>query len=335
MNKKIFFYLVIKVRVFLFFTILLFLISINFQCKKNNDKEIEINSIPIEISFNRFDQKFYNTDSFKLKDLKKKYYYLFPEHFDDSVWINRRKDTLQLLLKGAVEKELMNLNHVKNEINHLFKHIKHSFPKTTVPKIITLINNVDYQTKIIFLDTLILLSLDTYLGKHHVLYEGIPDYIRNDMDVSYLPSHIVDKFLTKKIDYPLERTFLSQMIYYGKKLYLTDVLLPHETDSIKIVYTKQELKWSESNELYIWKYFIEKELLYKTDPEIIRRFIDPSPFSKFYLEIDNQSPGRIGRWIGWQIVRSYMKKNPDTNIQDLIAKSSQKLFVESGYKPKL
>jgi hypothetical protein len=30
------------------------------------------------------------------------------------------------------------------------------------------------------------------------------------------------------------------------------------------------------------------------------------PF-KFYLEIDNETPGQVGGWMGWQIVRSYMK----------------------------
>ena len=125
------------------------------------------------------------------------------------------------------------------------------------------------------------------------------------------------------------------MIYYGKKLYLKEKLLPNKNDTITIGYSKQDLTWAQENELYIWKYFIEKELLYNTDSKLIRRFLDPSPFSKFYLEIDNQSPGRIGRWIGWQIVRSFIKKNPEVKIEDLIFKSSEELFVKSGYKPKL
>ena len=155
------------------------------------------------------------------------------------------------------------------------------------------------------------------------------------MDIEFLSSHIADKFLSGKINYPKERTFLSQMIYYGKKLYLKEKLLPHKNDTINIGYSKQNLTWAQENELYIWKYFIEKELLYNTDSKLTRRFLDPSPFSKFYLEIDNQSPGKIGRWIGWQIVRSFMKKNPEVKIEDLIFKSSQELFIKSGYKPKL
>ena len=319
-----------KFKLFIILIVVFFIV----QCKKNNVED-EINSIPISINFDRFDKKFYNVDSFKLNDLKKEYSYLFPEKFDDIVWVNRRKDSLQLILKNAIEKKIENFDFVEDEINYLFKHVKYYFPKTNIPKIVTLINNVDYQSKIIFLDTLVLISLDTYLGKNHEIYNGIPNYIKHDMDVSFLSSHIADKFLNSKINYPKERTFLAQIIYYGKKLYLKEKLLPHKNDTITIGYSKQDLTWAQKNELYIWKYFIENELLYNTDSNLIRRFIDPSPFSKFYLEIDNQSPGRIGRWIGWQIVRSFMKKNPEVKIEDLIFKSSEELFIKSGYKPKL
>ncbi len=319
---------------FIFFLIILFIVFLNIQCKKDNTKD-EINLIPINVSFDRFDKKFYNIDSFNLKDLKKEYYYLFPEKFDDIVWVNRRKDSLQLILKNAIEKKFKSFDLIENEVNQLFKHLKYYFPKTIIPKIVTLINNVDYQSKIIYSDSLILISLDTYLGKNHEVYNGIPSYIKYDMDISFLSSHIADKFLNSKINYPKERTFLSQIIYYGKKLYLKEKLLPNKNDTITIGYSKQDLTWAQENELYIWKYFIERELLYNTDSKLVRRFLDPSPFSKFYLEIDNQSPGRIGRWIGWQIVRSFMKKNPETKIEDLIFKSSEELFVKSGYKPKL
>ena len=319
-----------KFKFFIILTVVFFII----QCKKNNVED-EINSIPISINFDRFDKKFYNIDSFKLNDLKKEYSYLFPEKFDDIVWVNRRKDSLQLILKNAIEKKIENFDFVEDEINYLFKHVKYYFPKTNIPKIVTLINNVDYQSKIIYLDSLVLISLDTYLGKNHEIYNGIPNYIKYDMDISFLSSHIADKFLDRKINYPNERTFLSQMLYYGKKLYLKEKLLPLKNDTILIGYSKKDFTWAKENEIYIWKYFIEKELLYNTDSKLIRRFLDPAPFSKFYLEIDNQSPGKIGRWIGWQIVRSFMKKNPEVKIEDLIFKSSQELFIKSGYKPKL
>jgi len=84
----------------------------------------------------------------------------------------------------------------------------------------------------------------------------------------------------------------------------------------------------------IWSYFIEKELLYSTDNSLNKRFIDEAPFSKFYLDIDNESPGSVGAWLGWQIVRSYMKHNKEVGLKDLMTTENELIFKKSRYKPK-
>jgi uncharacterized protein YjaZ len=175
--------------------------------------------------------------------------------------------------------------------------------------------------------------LDTFLGEDHPLYEGIPNYIRKELDQKYIPSQIVEKFTSYIMPPPENRTFLAQMLYEGKKMYLQDLLLPDEKDANKMAYTEEELEWVKENEVYIWQYFIEKQVLYQTDPEWVERFLEPAPFSKFYLQLDNESPGRIGRWIGWQIVRKYREQHEIT-IEDLIKLPAQQLFNQSKYKPK-
>jgi hypothetical protein len=83
----------------------------------------------------------------------------------------------------------------------------------------------------------------------------------------------------------------------------------------------------------MWRYFIEKKLLYDTDQKLIPRFINPAPFSKFYLEIDNESPGKVGSWVGWQIVRAFMENN-EVSLQQLLQMDYKELFEKSKYKPK-
>ena len=123
------------------------------------------------------------------------------------------------------------------------------------------------------------------------------------------------------------------MVYYGKELYLKDIWLSNVSDAEKIGYTEEEMQWANDNEEDMWRYFIEKELLYKTDPKLAPRFIFNAPFSKFYLEIDNESPGMVGRYIGWQIVRSYMENNTVT-VPQLLIKNADEIFKNSKYKPK-
>ena len=78
---------------------------------------------------------------------------------------------------------------------------------------------------------------------------------------------------------------------------------------------------------------MEEQLLYSTDIRLPSRFINSAPFSKFYLEIDNETPGRVGTWVGWQIVRSFMKNN-DVNLQQLLQMDPIEIFQNSKYKPK-
>ena len=88
------------------------------------------------------------------------------------------------------------------------------------------------------------------------------------------------------------------------------------------------------NEEYMWRYFVEGNLLYDSDSKLGNRFINRAPFSKFYLEIDNESPGRIGTWVGWQIVRKFMQENPDTKFEQLLELDPQEILTRSKYKPK-
>ena len=124
------------------------------------------------------------------------------------------------------------------------------------------------------------------------------------------------------------------MVHYGKELYLKDKLLPENSDAQKINYTEQQADWAKANEEQIWRYFVERELLYSTESSLDRRFLDPAPFSKFQLALDNESPGRLGRYMGWQIVRAFMEKNPEVELVTLLDMPADELFKKSNYKPK-
>ena len=318
-----------------FFKINFFLVQLLFffSCNLENSNEAEILAIPLSIKIDRFDKKFHESGSKEIPKIRESYPYLFPKKFNDSVWINRQKDSLQLLLLSSVDEVFPSMVPLESEIKHLFQHIKFHFPKTKIPHVIGLVNNVDYQNKTIYRDSLLIISLDTYLGNSNSLYDGISKYIRQEMDHKFLSSHIAEKFADTKIDIPKNRSLLSYMIYHGKKLYLKDLILPHESDAVKIGYNESQINWVVENERYIWQYLVERKLLYDNDISLMKRFIDPSPFSKFYLEIDNESPGRIGQWLGWQIVRSFIDKNPQVKLSEILVMPEEIVFNKSNYKP--
>ena len=321
-----------KLLIFLMLNIFC-LIFIFLGCSNNKNIDLEIEKIPLEIEFERFDLKFASVNEKKFHNLKKKYNYLFPSQFPDSVWMKRKNDTIQIILQNEVNKVFPSLNKLEKEAENIYKHLIYNFPSIRVPKFLTLINNVDYQNKIIFTDTVVLISIDTFLGSTNKIYNGIPNYIKSDMDKSRFASILVDKIANSIIKRPVSRFFLDRIIYKGKTLLLKDFVIPLSSDEIKIGYSKEQISWVKENEEYIWKYFIENEMLFETDDDLIDRFITPAPFSKFYLEIDNESPGKIGQWIGWQILRSFRKKNPSSKISDILNLSSEELFKKANYKP--
>ena len=133
---------------------------------------------------------------------------------------------------------------------------------------------------------------------------------------------------------PKKQTFLDLMLYEGKKLILADALIPDEADEFKIGYTPQEIEWSIQNEGNIWNFFVEQNFVFKNDKTLYDRFLQVSPFSKFNNEIEQESPGRIGAWIGWQILRKYLRENPSITLPELINDmDSEKIFRQSKYKP--
>ncbi|MEW2919997.1 gliding motility lipoprotein GldB [Muricauda sp. ANG21] len=302
-------------------------------CKETDKTEEEISKVPIDLKVSRFDREFANASAADIPMLKKKYPYLFPEQFSDSIWVNKLSDTLQIELSEEVNKAFGDFESESEGLESLFKHIKYYFPGFEEPKVVTLTSDVRYNDRIILTDTLLLIGLDNYLGEDHHFYEGIQRYIAAGLDKKFLTSDVASAFSKKVLTYPRNRTFLSRMVYYGKELYLKDRLLPSITDAQKIGYTHEEMEWAMANEEQMWRYFVEGELLYSTDSQLDRKFLDPAPFSKFGLELDNESPGRLGRYLGWQIVRAFMENNP-ISLQQLLDMPADEILKESNYKPR-
>jgi gliding motility-associated lipoprotein GldB len=287
-----------------------------FSCDKKNSTEEKIMAIPVDLKVDRFDKVFFETSVADLALVKKQFPFFFPVGSDDTIWTYKMKDPLWKEVYTEVQQKYADFAPVKEELETLFKHIKYYFPKTKSPRVITVISEMDYNSKVIYADSLLIISLELYLGKNHKFYQ-FPNYLKENFEQRQIAPDVVSSFAVNKIAAINDKTLLSQMIYYGKQLYLKDLLLPDYTDAVKMGYTPAQINWCQENESYMWRYFIEREMLYSNEQKLNSRFINPAPFSKFYLEIDNDSPGRVGAWIGWQIVRSFAKNN-EMPLADLL-----------------
>jgi gliding motility-associated lipoprotein GldB len=294
--------------------------------------ETEIEEIPITVNIVRFDKEFAAAKPSDLEALKTKFPVLFPKQFHDSIWIQKMQDTLQRQLSEEVAKKFPSDLQLETELHSLFQHIKYYFPEFRTPMVITTTTDVDYRNKVVLSGDLLIIGLDNYLGSDHFFYGGIKKYISQNLKVTQITPDIASAYAQQLIARPQQRSLLAQMVFFGKELYLKDLWIPDEGDAEKIGYTEAQLQWARDNETEIWRYFVEREILFSTDTKLPAQFINPAPFSKFYLEIDNESPGMIGRYLGWQIVRAYMKNN-DVSVVQLMIKEPEALFKESKFKP--
>lgn len=309
--------------------ILLFLMT----CKNDNPLEREISKIDVEVDVERFDLAFARATPANLPKLKNAYPFLFSEHVPDSIWIGRLKDSLQIELSKEVKTKFENLREVKDEMKSLFQHLKYYDRSFKVPRVITVTSDVDYRNKTIVTDTIVLIALDTYLGEEHHFYEGIQRFVVQNMKPSQIVSDLAAAYSERYIYQEKPKTLLDDMVFFGKELYFKDQMIPFASDAEKIGYTEEQLEWAKENESEIWRYFIERELLFSTDPSLAGRFIADAPFSKFYLELDSESPGRIGQYVGWQIVRSFMKNN-EVSLMAMLEMNAEEIFNKSKFKPR-
>lgn len=313
--------------------LVLFLISIFFfSCDKEIKIPAEIAEIPVDIEVVRFDEQFSKSTEQDLPALRKTFPYLFSKRYPDEYWTAKFTDTVQQEINTEVAKTFSDLEEEKNALDNLFKHITYYYPSVTVPKLVTITSEVDYRNKVVLADSLLIVGLDTYLGKDHHFYVGIPTFQTKNFRKEQIDVDVAHAFAKKVTSRVKNKEFLSEMIYEGKKLYAMHSFLTTKPEYEVLSYTEEELNFARENEFYIWEYLIKSEYLYNTDNKLLSRFLNPAPFSKFYLEFDNETPGRIGRYIGYEIVTSYMENN-DVPLKTMLIQDAETIFAAAKYKP--
>ena len=303
------------------------------QCKKNDAVEIVDIKKSVDLNIERFDKLYASATVKTLPDLKNQYPFLFPKQFPDSIWYAKLSDPIFKELNVEVAKQFPDNKKFEDGLEMMVSRIKHYFPEEKTPRVITLVNEVLIDKKAFYTNDLILISLDTYLGKNHKFYEPFAEYQKANLETHQMLPDLVTNFAFRKIVPSQDKTLISEMIYFGKLHYLKDLLIPETPNYQKIGYTEMQEKFCIENESQMWSYLVNEKLLYDNNIKNYQRFIEDGPFTKFYLDIDRESPGRVGQWLGWQIVKSYMENN-DVTLDQLLKTEPTVIFNKSGYKPK-
>jgi hypothetical protein len=259
-----------------------------------------------------------------------------PAYPDDSVFINElfyrftnpHIDTLLIETK----KVFGDLSELKSEFSQAFANMQYYYPDFIPPKIITVITGLEGDLYVS--DSLIIVGLDYFLGPKAKYKPNMYDYMLRRYQKNFIVPSVMllygidGRFNKTSVE---DKTVLADMIAYGKAYYFAKRMMPCTPDSIFIAYTKDEITGSRKNEGLIWYRFLEDQVLYQTSHQIKQKFIDERPKT---VEVGEKCPGRIGTWVGWQIVNAYMERDPVTTLPELMTlPDADKLFKDSRYKP--
>lgn len=255
---------------------------------------------------------------------------------NDSAFINelyRRFTNIHLdTLAMEVKKVFGDEKKLREEFAQAFKNLKYYYPEVKAPRIETVITG--FETDMFVSDSLIIIGLDYFLGKGAKYRPNMYEYmLRQYNPENIVPSTMMLYGIDGRINHmdADNKTALADMITYGKSFYFAKQMVPCTPDSVFIWYSPEEIKGAWKNQDLIWARFIEDKLLYSTSHILKQRYLGDRPKT---TEVGVECPGRIGQWVGWQIVKSYMKAHPDQTLPGLMnTGNADRIFKESKYKP--
>ena len=259
-----------------------------------------------------------------LKNLQSGYCFFVGDNPTDPQNVQQIKNYLNdkviKQLYVEVQKQYPDLSDMEKEFSDAFSLLKYHFSEVIIPEIYTAITGLYYEMPIMFYDSTLIIALDMYLGRDFKLYKrlgtDVPKFIIQRFSREYILADCFKEISYNCIKYNNSQgTLLDEMILEGKRLLLAELVLPQVPDSIIFPYSQEKIQWLTQNEAYIWGFLIEKKYLYSKDNIVIRKLIKESPFTSFF---GKQSPGKVGVWVGWQICRSWVQKNPNRPLSELM-----------------
>jgi len=305
------------------------------------DPAPNVSDISMDIQIERLDQQLFSLKSkSEIKDFLdsheglKQGFFQVDQYPHDSVLVNSIyriiNDPHIDTLYQETQLEFQDLSDLETEFEQAFRYIKHYYPQFEPPKIQTVVSGL--ASDLLVTDSLIVIGLDYFIGSQATFTPvHLPNYILKRYQRPYIVPSIVLLMSGRfnNTNYK-DQTMLAEMVYYGKAHYFAKQMLPCTSDSLLIFYTSEEIRGVEENQNVIWANFIQNELLFETNHATKEKFLGERP--KVY-EIGDKCPGRIGRWIGWQIVEKYADQQ-DVGLKQLMQSTdAQKIFKESKYKP--
>ncbi|MCU0346875.1 MAG: hypothetical protein MUC59_08015 [Saprospiraceae bacterium] len=343
----------VKNVLFLLFAVLLCVTAC--ECGKGKDIPA-VSGIPVEVKLRRFEQDLFQLDTNDmapgLAKLEADYPDFAPIFFgqvlgstDSTIAPEGHQQYMRGFVTHPAVRKLYDtcqvvypdLKWLEKDFAQAFQFFKYHFPTQALSgEVVTYVSEYTIGG-FLYGENAIAVGLDFYLGEGYPYQNYNPSNPNFSQYLvrSFNRDHIVAKsmrMLVQDLLGPAKGSrMIDHMIHNGKELYILDQLLPYAPDSVKFEFSQPQVDWCNENEKNIWSYFFSEKLLYSTDFNTFRKFVEYSPNSPGMPE---EAPGRTANWLGLQIVKAYMEKNPKTTLEQLLTLTDAQFIMDkSKYKP--
>lgn len=322
------------------------------SCDKNPYHK-DVTGIDVNFQINPFHHEIEETALNPSAESYKKLYDIYGEFLNTYTTDIRRTmrihdsiSNLQVLQAFVSDKWIRELYHLSDsslqknkktldaKITNALQYYKYYFPEKPIPQFYTFITGVNYSMAID--SNIIAIGIDKYLGPSCSFYDSmtIESYIRRNMTPEKIPSDLMRALAECEFSTPFNEDYLlATMLQHGRYQYFVKCMLPDEPDTLLWGFTAAQLDFCEKSEGEFWKYLISTDnILFSTDFMVQKRFVEDGPFTPMFTK---NSPARVGQWIGFKIIESFMKNNPDVSLEELLElTSSKEIMSKAKYNPK-
>lgn len=314
----------------------------------------DVSDIPMEVNIKRFEQELFSLDTNNLElgmagqvaALQKKYpafYEVFTKKIltEEMMPADEEVAMLEDFIKHPSVRHLYDTTQViyndirplEEDLEQAFRYLKLYFPEKPTPEVVSFVSEYVVGT-FTYGDSLLAIGWDFFLGEEFPYDHRIfPQYIQRSMDRPHLVAKSIETLASNMVGPAEGKRMIDQMITNGKILYIEKLLLPTTPDSIIMEYSPQQMQWVLDNERETWSYLLREDLLYSSRTSDFQKLIGPSPTGT--SQMPPESPGKVGNWLGWQIVAKFMEQNPEVTPSELLAiRDAQEILSKSKYKPR-
>jgi hypothetical protein len=336
-------------KTFLIAFIGIFLVSCGQQKRK-----VDLTGVDFEVKIQRFDRDFWEMKDKNYAQELPKLYEKYPDFaplFFEGIWgVGSNFDTIAnyflpyffsesvgCKIYSDALKTFDNTKNIDKKLTNAFRRGHAFFPELPIPQCYFYISG--FRQSVAVADGLIAVSTDRYLGADYPFYSeivgdqfNIYEYMFCKMTPENIAPDVLFAWLSTEFEpILLQDRLLDEMIYYGKIYYIISLLMPSEPENNIIGYTKNQWKWCKDNEHGMWLSLIQEKHLFSTEHFLRIKYMNDAPFTEPFTQ---ESPGRAGIFVGWQIVESYMKTNPKITPLELMQNADAQAILEnSGYNP--